>query len=62
MNDKALKQSVGHTTRETFIKQNIVENYNLRVPGYGGHKPMSAVNDRGLLRPSCLTTAGESFV
>ena len=48
--------------RETIIKQNIVENYNLRLPGYGGHKPMSALNDRGRLRPQCLTTTGERFI
>jgi hypothetical protein len=62
MNETALKQSIGLNTRETIIKQNIVENYNMRIPGYGGHKPMSAINDRGALRPVCLSTAGETFV
>ncbi len=62
MNETALKQSVGQNTRETFIKQNIVENYNMRIPGYGGYKPMSAINDRGTLRPVCLSTDGEKFV
>jgi hypothetical protein len=47
--------------RKTFIKQNIVENYNVRIPGYSGHKPMSALNDRGSNRPSCLSSVGESF-
>jgi len=51
----------GEQSRETIIKQNIVENYQVRVPGYGGHKPMSVVNDRGTLRPSCLATTGESY-
>jgi hypothetical protein len=53
---------LGVVPRETIIKQNIVENYNLRLPGYGGHKPMSALNDRGTLRPECLTTTGERFI
>ena len=48
--------------RNTIIKQNIVENQNVRLPGYAGHKPMSVVNDRGSLRPSCLGTNGEAFM
>lgn len=52
---------MGEATRATIIKQNIVENQNVRVPGYAGHKPMSVINDRGSLRPSCLETAGETF-
>ena len=62
LNQHALKQGQGENTRETFIKQNIVENYNVRIPGYCGHKPMSALNDRGAIRPSCLTNNGESFL
>uniref|UniRef100_A0A7S3CP03 Uncharacterized protein n=1 Tax=Strombidium rassoulzadegani TaxID=1082188 RepID=A0A7S3CP03_9SPIT len=42
-------------------KQNISENYNIRVPGYQGHKPMSVVNDRGNPRQECLSMKGESF-
>ena len=61
LNERAVTQSLGQQTRETFIKQNIVENYNLRIPGYCGHKPMSALNDRCKLRPECLTTHGEAF-
>jgi len=34
----------------------------MRIPGYGGYKPMSAINDRGTLRPVCLSTDGEKFV
>jgi len=62
LNERAVEQSLGVVPRETIIKQNIVENYNLRIPGYGGHKPMSALNDRGTLRPQCLTTTGERFI
>jgi hypothetical protein len=58
----AIEHSLGQGTRETIIKQNIVENHCVRLPGYGGHKPMSVVNDRGNLRPNCLTTSGEVFV
>jgi hypothetical protein len=43
------------------VKQNIVENYQVKLPGYQGHKPMSTVNDRGVPRPHCLNTNGESF-
>lgn len=61
INPTAVKQSEGESTRHTIIKQNIVENYPVRLPGYQGHKTMSVVNDRGTLRPHCLNTKGESF-
>lgn len=60
-NLKANDQAVGQDVRNTIIKQNIVENQCVRIPGYAGHKPMSVVNDRGSLRPGCLNTGGESF-
>jgi hypothetical protein len=60
-NDKCLDQSRLDKNRETIIKQNIVENQSVRVPGYQGHKPMSVINDRGTLRPACLGTGGETF-
>ena len=47
--------------RNTIIKQNIVENYQVKLPGYQGHKPMSTINDRGVPRPHCLKTEGETF-
>lgn len=59
LNPKALAHGSGEEARETIIKQNIVENYQVRVPGYSGHLPMSVVNDRGAIRPYCLTTEGE---
>lgn len=62
VNALALQQSLGQQSRDTIIKQNIVENFHVRIPGYSGHKPMSALNDRGILRPSCLTNQGESYV
>jgi len=54
-------QALGVNTRTTIIKQNIIENYQTRVPGYSGHRPMNAVNDRGNLRQNCFSTAGERF-
>ncbi len=62
-NGTALGQSKleGGKTRDTILKQNIVENYQVKLPGYSGHKPMSTVNDRGAARPACLNTQGESF-
>ena len=61
MNAKALKQGALDLGRETIIKQNIVENYQVKLPGYSGHKPMSTVNDRGNARPACLNTMDERF-
>jgi hypothetical protein len=61
-NEKALEQSrLQDKNRATILKQNIVENYCVKLPGYQGHKPMSTINDRGTARPSCLNTEGESF-
>lgn len=62
LNTKALQQSALDGNRDTIIKQNIVENYQVKVPGYSGHKPMSTTNDRGTARPSCLNTQGENFI
>ncbi len=61
INEQAVSQSKGSEARQTIIKQNIVENYNVKVPGYSGHKPMSVVNDRGQARGQCLSTEGEKF-
>ena len=61
LNPNAVAHGAGELTRDTIIKQNIVENYSIKIPGYSGHAPMSVLNDRGILRPSCLTTAGEAF-
>lgn len=47
--------------RQTWLKQNIVENYCTKLPGYAGHHPASCVNDRGSLRPNCLNADGEQF-
>lgn len=61
-NEKALSQSkLEGKNRNTIVKQNIVENYSVKLPGYQGHKPMSTVNDRGVPRPNCLNCEGESF-
>ena len=61
VNPTVIEQSKGEQTRQTIIKQNIVENYCVKLPGYQGHAPMSVINDRGNIRPSCLSTEGESF-
>ena len=62
-NKQALAQSKleGAANRNTIIKQNIVENYCVKLPGFQGHQPMSTINDRGVPRPNCLNTEGESF-
>ena len=61
MNDNAVDQAKGDKVRNTIIKQNIVENYNVKMPGFAGHKPMSVMNDRGNARGQCLSVEGESF-
>ena len=61
VNEKAVNQSKGQNARNTIVKQNIVENYCVKLPGYQGHQPMSVVNDRGSIRPTCLSTKGEAF-
>ena len=33
----------------------------IRIPGYAGHLPKCAFNDRGSLRQHCFSTQGESF-
>jgi hypothetical protein len=47
INENAVKQSKGESIRNTIVKQNIVQNYNVKLPGYAGNKPMSVINDRG---------------
>jgi len=61
INPKATKHSEGENARNTIIKQNIVENQSIKLPGYQGHKTMSVSNDRGTLRPHCLGVQGERF-
>lgn len=61
-NAKAAEQAkLADKSRATIVKQNIVENYQVKLPGYSGHKPMSTVNDRGACRPNCLNMEGEAF-
>ena len=50
LNQKAVAHGEGQQERTTIIKNNIVENYNVRLPAYGGHKPASTLNDRGAIR------------
>jgi len=54
-------QALGTHSRSSFVKNNITENYQTRIPGYSGHKPANAINDRGTLRQFCFSTAGERF-
>ena len=60
-NPGAVQQASTLGARETIIKQNIIENYQVKVPGYSGHKPMNAINEKGSIRPNCLDTRGEMF-
>ena len=48
-------------TRNTIVKQNMIENYSVKIPGYAGHKPANGNNERGVIRPNCLNIDGERF-
>ena len=61
INIKASLQSKGELTRKTYFKNNIVQNYNVKLPGFAGHMPASCLNDRGIIRPRCTSVDGESF-
>ncbi len=60
-NPLAVKQASELAARETIIKQNVIENYQVKLPGYSGHKPMNGCNEKGIIRPNCLATTGEKF-
>ena len=60
-NDLATAQASTLGARETIVKQNMIENYSVKIPGYKGHKPANACNEKGTIRPNCLNTAGEQF-
>ena len=60
-NPLAVKQANELDARDTIIKQNIIENYQVKLPGYQGHKPMNGCNEKGDIRPNCLATMGEKF-
>ena len=60
-NPSAIQQSSTLGARETIIKQNMIENYQVKLPGYAGHKPSNAINEKGEIRPQCLNTMGERF-
>lgn len=60
-NASAVNQSSTLNARETIVKQNMIENYSVKVPGYAGHKPANGQNEKGVIRPTCLNTDGERF-
>eukprot|EP00744_Colponema_vietnamica_P004992 GILI01007374.1.p1 GENE.GILI01007374.1~~GILI01007374.1.p1 ORF type:complete len:284 (-),score=65.78 GILI01007374.1:128-979(-) len=60
-NPVATSHGRGSGTRDTWRKDNIVENYQRNVPGYTGHVPCSAVNEFGPKKPTTLTTTGSSY-
>ena len=51
-NPKAVAQAQLCGNRNTIVKQNIIENYQVKLPGYSGHKPMNSINDKGLCTPN----------
>jgi NAD+--asparagine ADP-ribosyltransferase len=57
-----LEQSKNSRGRELMKnKTNLNENFNVKLAGYSGHKPMSFVNEKGNPRPNLFSTMGETF-
>jgi hypothetical protein len=62
LNDKALAHGKNQYGRDLMkSKVNMNENFNVRIAGYSGYKPMSCLNDRGTVRPQLFSTQGEKF-
>uniref|UniRef100_A0A7S3NM25 Uncharacterized protein n=1 Tax=Euplotes crassus TaxID=5936 RepID=A0A7S3NM25_EUPCR len=62
LNDKALSQTKNNLTRNLMQnKTNLNENFNVKLPGYSGYKPMSFTNEKGNPRPNLFSTNGETF-
>lgn len=62
LNDKALQHGKNQYGRDLMRnKINMNENFNVRIAGYSGHKPLSCLNDRGSVRPQLFSTQGEAF-
>jgi hypothetical protein len=54
---KAFEQGKGLATRTTFLKNNLIENYQTKLPGYTGLRPRSVVNLPNSLREACLSSS-----
>lgn len=62
LNEKALLHTKNNNPRNLMKnKVNMNENFNVKMPGYSGHKPLSCLNDRGSVRPQLFSTQGEKF-
>lgn len=62
LNDKALAQTKNNMTRNLMKnKTNLNDNFNVKVPGYAGYKPLSFTNEKGNPRPNLFSTQGETF-
>ena len=61
-NPQAVQQSSTLVNRNTIVKQNMIENYQVKIPGFAGHKPANAINEKGTIRPNCLNINGEAFI
>lgn len=62
LNEAALTQSKNQNGRDLMkSKVNMNENFNVKIPGYSGYKPLSCLNDRGSVRPQLFSTQGEKF-
>ena len=61
INDSAIKQSICKEPRHKVDKTNITNNYKRKLVGHAGYQAVNATNDRGNVRPMCLSTMNESF-
>lgn len=62
LNEKALHHGKNQYGRDLMkAKVNVNDNFNVKIPGYSGYKPLSCVNDRGTVRPKLFSTEGETF-
>mmetsp|Transcript_21130 Transcript_21130/g.18739 ORF Transcript_21130/g.18739 Transcript_21130/m.18739 type:complete len:303 (+) Transcript_21130:6-914(+) len=62
LNEKALGQTKNNITKNLMKnKTNMNENFNVKLPGYSGHKPLSFANEKGNPRPNLFSTHGEKF-
>lgn len=59
-NPKVAAIEAGESVR-TVDKTNVTEIYHLNLPGYAGHVPSSACNDRGPRQISSMTVMGKDF-
>ena len=49
----------GINERERWL--NLSDQYHLNIPGYSGHLPKTAINDKGTRQVTSMTTFGQDY-